>query len=204
MSDNPFLQVKKERKINVIALVVTFTAIIVTSIALFYFFVFTPNEVSGPSMLPNFEDGDFLLVSRPHTWFYGTEIANTLGITYERGDVVIFREPGAGDIVKRIIGKPGDSVRIENGVFFVNGEAVEEQFTILNNERLDGVFLIDGGSAVILDEGEFFLAGDNRDVSFDSRSLGPINISDIKGKVIFRIYPSESFGSIKRGDLGLN
>ncbi len=198
-NENPFLKIKKEKKRNVPAIVITVVAVLITSLALLYFFVFTPNEVSGPSMLPNFNDGEFLLVSRPHSWFFGTDLSNTLGLEFERGDVVIFSQPGEGDIVKRIIGVPGDTVRMERGVFYVNGNLVSENFGIFNNERKDGDFLKNGGASVTLKPDEFFLAGDNRDVSFDSRSLGPIGIEAIKGKVIYKIFP---FERVKKGDLG--
>jgi signal peptidase I len=203
MAQNPFFEEKKQKR-NYFALVVTVLAIIITVMAFIYFFVLTPNEVKGPSMLPNFEDGQVLLVSRPYTWLWDTGIGNTLGIKYQRGDVVIFKHPSEGDIVKRIIALPGETIRLSNGVFYINGQLASEQFQIINNQRLGGEVLVNNGPGITLGDDEFFLAGDNRDVSLDSRSLGPINIRDIKGKVISIIYPFDELGSVKRGVITLN
>lgn len=188
-ADNPFLRSEKRGKRNYLYLFITFFAVFITIIAILIFLVFTPNEVNGTSMNPNFQDGEFLLVSKPHSWLYGTGLADTLGMNYKRGDVVIFTLPGEGDIVKRVMAVPGDTIRIENGYFYLNGERFVEPFEILNNQRKDGDFLVEGEPAITVPPDHFFLAGDNRDVSYDSRAVGPIPIEDIKGRVILQVFP---------------
>ena len=198
---NPFIKRKKEKKNHFLANIITIIALFITFIALVYFFILTPNEVNGPSMLPNFKDGEFLLVSRPHAWLYGTDFTRNFGLKFQRGDVVVFSQNNEGDIVKRIIGLPGDSIRMVGGEFIINGKAADEQFETLNYEKKDGDFIKNGGNSVTLKADEFFLVGDNRDLSFDSRSLGPINLKHIKGKVIVKILP---FEIVQTGMLKIN
>ncbi|MCA9386581.1 signal peptidase I [Candidatus Dojkabacteria bacterium] len=171
---------------------------VVLSIFLYVFLV-TPNEVDGPSMEPNYNDGDLLFTSKLHRWFNDTTIGDTFGFNYQRGDVVVFQKPGLSDFVKRVIAVPGDTIRIENGVYYVNGERLEEYYNLYNDLRRDGSFLREGDEAIQLGEDEYFLSGDNRNVSHDSRALGPIKDSWIKGKVIFRFWPLSEFGIAERG-----
>ncbi|MCA9386582.1 signal peptidase I [Candidatus Dojkabacteria bacterium] len=185
--DNPFLEDNTVVKRNYLAWVITIFAFIITTSAILYFFVFTPNEVNGPSMLPNYEDNDYLLVSRPYSWFFSSDFGQALGIEYKRNDVVVFSDKVEGDIVKRIIGMPGETISMKNNYIYINGVQYTETYDILNSLKKDGSKLVNNGPSITLTEQEFFLMGDNRDVSYDSREIGPIDVSRIKGKVIFRL-----------------
>lgn len=191
------------RPTNIFVDILQSIAIAVALSIFLYVFLVTPNEVDGPSMLPNFETGDLLFTSKLHKWFNGTSIGDTLGLDYERGDVVVFQKPGLNDFVKRIIAIPGDEIRLLDGSYYINGDRVEELYDIHNDQRKDGSFLRNGGSAYVLKDDEYFLSGDNRNVSFDSRSLGPIKEEWIKGKVIFRFWPMDKFGIINSGQYEL-
>ena len=164
-----------------------------------YVFILIPNEVDGPSMEPNFVTGDLLFTSKLHSLFNGTEVGNTLNLNYTRGDVVVFQKPGLSDFVKRIIGLPGDSIKLENGIYYINDNKLEEYYNLNNDQKKDGTFLEDGERGYTLKEDEYFLSGDNRNVSYDSRSIGPIKEGWLKGKVIFRFWPLNKFGVVLSG-----
>ncbi|GAB4285009.1 MAG: signal peptidase I [Candidatus Dojkabacteria bacterium] len=196
--------IKKQKKTNVFLDIMQSVAIALTLSVFLYLFILTPSEVDGPSMQPNFETGDLLYTSKLHHWFSDTPFGEMIGLDYNRGDVVVFQKPGLDDFVKRIIAIPGDTIRIEDGFFYVNGEKLIEEYEINNMDKRDGTFLRNGAPPITLGEDEFFLAGDNRDVSYDSRILGPIKREWIKGKVIFRFWPLQKFGIIGSGKTSLS
>lgn len=138
-----------------------------------------PAKVDGGSMLPNYVDGDRLLVSR---------LAYTNSLP-KYGDVVIFySETKRYTLIKRVIGLPGDQIEIKDGKVFRNGTKLDES-DYINIET-------NGDMNVIVEAGHVFVLGDNRPDSADSRyaEVGQVDIAEIKGKVIFRIFPN--FGPI--------
>lgn len=150
--------------------------IAVLAVVLIRSFVAQPFVVSGSSMLPTFLDGDYLLVDE---------------ITYrlrepERGEVIVFRYPGNNRsfYIKRIIGLPGETVSIENGIVSVenaSGKKVLKETYITN--RTAGTFKVE------LQRDQYFVMGDNRSHSFDSRSWGALDKKKIVGLVRFRLWP---------------
>lgn len=188
-NDNPFLEKIPQGKRNYIALIITISAAIITLLAIFYFFVFSPNEVNGPSMLPNYNDNDIVLVSRPFKWLYGSDFSESLGIGFKRDDVVVFNLKSEGDVVKRIIGLPGETISMRNGYIYIDDIQYTPNYQVINILNNDGAALRNNIGSITLGSDEFFLMGDNRDVSYDSREIGPVKIDDIKGKVIFKIWP---------------
>ncbi len=144
-----------------------------------------PVSFQGDSMLPTLVTGDRLLVRRTQT---ATE--------YKRGDVVFFRDPrGVSDtfIIKRIIGLPGESVRASRSVY-INGELLEEPYLQDDVEQFNpsarGVNRIRDAS--------YFVMGDNRLASTDSRDFGVINASQILGRAILRYLPIVRFSKLNR------
>ncbi len=110
---------------------------------------------------------------------------------YEKGDIVMFHyfdAEGDKTVVKRIIAMEGDQIRILDEGVEVNGEIIEEVYTEGKTEGL-----VD----MTVPEGTVFVMGDNRGTSFDSRNMGAIPCSDLKGKVFFRFYPFGEFGTIE-------
>ncbi len=200
-TSNPFFEEPKkpESKGNFIVDILQSIVIAVSLSIFLYLFIITPNEVDGDSMLPNFHTGELLFTSKLHKWLGGTNLGDKLGFDYNRGDVIVFQKPGLDDFVKRIIAEPGDTIAIEDGRYVVNGETLDEEFTINNAQKRDGNFLEDGDPAKKIPDDYFFVSGDNRDVSFDSRELGFIKREWIKGKVILRFWPLDKFGYIEQG-----
>ena len=142
--------------------------------------VMKPTIVKETSMEPNFHDGDYLILNRLKT--------------PEVGDVIVFRsdvsdkETGKKLLIKRVIAKEGDSIKItefgDSCKVLVNGEKEKDTYTKEGTSA--------SGSDVDIEKipsGEYFVMGDNRDVSFDSRDIGCIKKKDVVGTVMARLYP---------------
>ena len=152
-------------------------------------FVFFFARVEGSSMLGTLKDGEVLFV-----WRAGYVFGQP-----QRGDIVICHYPKTKDggyldqkntcYVKRVIGLPGDTVIIRQGTVYINGEALKESY--LETERIDSQSM----EAVVLEEGEYFLMGDNRSDSTDSRRMGAVERGKILGKAVGVVYPFTEFGS---------
>lgn len=150
-------------------------------------FVGCRSRVDGSSMNPTLQDNDNLWVDK---------LSYTFG-NPKRFDVIIFNYNETTTYVKRIIGLPGETVRIDqNGNIYINEQLLVEDYgsdTILPNN------IGRASQPVLLGEDEYFVLGDNRNNSSDSRwpDVGNVNRDDIVGKVVLRIYPFSSFGTIK-------
>lgn len=172
---------------------------VVVSLSIFliiYLTLVQPHQVNGLSMVPNFQSGEYLLTDK---------------ISYrlrepERGEVVVFHAPEAAhcpqgtgcDFIKRIIGLPGERIELKNNTFFVNGQPLEENYIPDDFETLPGAFLKD--RTITLGADEYFVSGDNRPYSSDSRSWGPINRTAIVGRAFFSYWPIKTSGLIKKAE----
>ena len=131
------------------------------------------------SMIPTLNNNDKVLVSR----IYNMD-------NLKRGDIIVFYSQELDErLVKRLIGVPGDEIEIKNGVVFINGVQLNENY-VKNNKDFSGKFKVP--------DGKYLFLGDNRAVSYDSRYWkNPyISSSDIDGKVIFRYYPFKDIGFV--------
>jgi len=149
-------------------------AIALASIFIIYTFMAQPFIVQGASMEPNFSDGDYILIDE---------------ITYrfrepERGEVIVFRNPRNESefYIKRVVGLPGEEI-------VINGEEVKVDGTLLSEDYLPIHGSVVGEKVFDLGEDEYFVMGDNRDQSFDSRSWGPLKEDEIIGTVRLRFWP---------------
>ena len=154
-----------------------------------YFFLGRPFTVSGASMYPTLHNGDRMVLSK-------------VGDIH-RFDVVILKAPDENvEYIKRVIGMPGDTVEMKSGVLYINGKKVDQPF--INTEALakQTVFIDDFTLASLtgeskVPEGKYFVLGDNRGVSKDSRMIGFIDRSAIEGKAVFTIWPFGRIGGQK-------
>ena len=139
------------------------------------YFLFQPFIVKGQSMEPNFENSNYLIVDELSYRFRDPQ----------RGEVVVFRYPKniSQRFIKRIIGLPGEKIEIEAGVVMVNGKILDESKYLLLGVQTSGDIQIS------LDENEYFVLGDNRISSFDSRQWGTLPRKNIIGRVYFRAWP---------------
>lgn len=161
--------------------------VVALGLALFIrFFVAAPYVVSGASMEPNFHDWEYLIVDR---------------ITYDfkepvRGDVIIFDLPQntSRALIKRVIGLPGETIALEGSEVRITNPEHPGGFVLsepyLNPENLGG----STDQRITLGSGEYFVLGDNRRVSADSRLWGVLPYDDIVGRVLFRLYPFSDIG----------
>lgn len=151
------------------------------------YFVFQPFIVSGESMLPNFENSDYLIVDELSYRFSAPQ----------RGDVIVLDYPNdpAQHFIKRIIGLPGETVSIAGGVVTITNDSGK---TVLHEEYIPANFRTDGNLKMQLGQDEYFVMGDNREHSFDSRSWGAVPAKDIVGKPIVRLFPFNAISGISR------
>ncbi len=140
-------------------------------------FVVETFVVRGSSMEPTLHDGQRLLVTKFAYWFSQPQ----------RGDIVIFRSPVSGkdDLVKRVIATPGDRVEIVAGRVYVNGRELEEPYVSRRDPR--------NLPPLTVPEGKYFVLGDNRPNSEDSRFFGLIPRSALKGKAVVIWWPPATF-----------
>lgn len=148
-------------------------------------FIIQPFFVDGSSMVPNFQDGDYLIVDELTFRFRAPQ----------RGEVIVFKFPQneASYFIKRIIGLPGDTVQVKNGTV-----------SVFNKENPEGVQLSEsylisktpGDTQITLQAGEYFVLGDNRTMSYDSRSWGILPVREIVGLVRLRLWPINSARAI--------
>ncbi len=161
--------------------------VVALGLALFIrFFIAAPYVVQGASMEPNFSDWQYLIVDRVSYDF--TEP--------HRGDIIIFDLPQntSRALIKRIIGLPGETIVLSGSRISIINEQNLQGFTLpepyLDPANQGGV----GDMRVTLDQDEFFVLGDNRRVSSDSRMWGALPREEIVGRVLFRLYPFQEIG----------
>jgi len=123
------------------------------------------------------------------------ELAYDLGRP-ERGDIVLFQDPQGGEepLIKRVVGLPGDTLKIRGGKLFVNGELQREPY-VINKPCLRGAPRTCSFGAITVPKGHVFVMGDNRAHSYDSRFFGPVPEGDLIGEALFRFWPPGRIGA---------
>jgi signal peptidase I len=164
--------------------------VIVFAVALFlfmYLLVLQPHKIKGDSMQPNYPDGEYLLTDK---------------VTYrfeepKRGDVVVFQAPtdNGEEFIKRIIGLPGEVVSIKEGKVYVNGKRLDETYLDRDLYTSGGLFL-KNGEEIKVPQNEYFVLGDNRPFSSDSRSWGFIGKDKITGRAWLIYWPPQKGGVV--------
>jgi len=165
-------------------------------------FVAAPNEVDGTSMQPNYATGDRLYTNRLSHWIGDTTVGKSIGLDYKRGDVVVVEKPGIVPLIKRIIGLPGETLRISGGKVYINDKLLEESYLPEGTETNQGTFLKEN-VAVQIPSDNYFVMGDNRKVSSDSRYIGLIERDWLQGKIFLRIWPANEIGIVTTGETQL-
>jgi len=158
------------------------------------YLVFNLHNVDGDSMLPTLHDKEYLITNK---------IANRVG--YKRGDIVIFQYPNmpSKEFVKRLIGLPGEKIQIKSSKVIIYNTKHPEGFVLKETYLSEGMlttqnsFLKEGVIMQIPDD-EFFVMGDNRGVSSDSRQWGFVPRKNMVGTAIIRIWPISNFGILRR------
>lgn len=174
-----------------------FLETIVVSLAIFavvYIFLFQPHQVDGRSMEPNFHDTEYILTDKIS---YKIHAPN-------RGDVIVFHSPQDErvDFIKRIIGVPGDLVKVSGGYVYLNGQKLEEQYINDPGQVVAGRFLREG-QEIEVPIGQYLVMGDNRLHSSDSREWGLVTTGGIVGRAFFRYWPLSEFGPVETAEAEL-
>ena len=150
-------------------------------------FIIQPVEVDGASMEPTLYNADHVLLEKVSYLFSNPK----------RFDVIVFRPEEDKDLyyIKRVIGLPGERVRIEDSIIYINGEPLLENYGLENVIYDPGIAAIE----ITLGEEEYFVLGDNRNRSKDSRnsSVGKVKKESILGRAWFTIWPINDFGTVK-------
>jgi signal peptidase I len=169
---------------------VEFLVIVIIAFALVFGvvrpFIVEAFYIPSESMVPTLEVGDRLFVNKFIYRFHEPE----------RDDIVVFKsvegstEGGQEDLIKRVVGLPGDEISVQDGVLFVNGEAKEEPY--VNHQSPD----TSSFGPVTVPEGKFFMMGDNRADSLDSRFFGAVPFENIEGEAFFIFWPPGHIGVV--------
>ena len=157
--------------------------LIATAIAvLIIVFLYQPVRVEGTSMLPRLDDQDRLFINKFVYRF----------TAIERGDVVVFHYPRDPEksYIKRVIALPGDRLRIDHGTVWLNGQPQVEPY--IPEEYRDNVSYPE----TVIPAGSYFMMGDHRCISSDSRTFGPVARSFIYGKAVFVLWPASDAGTV--------
>jgi signal peptidase I len=146
-------------------------------------FLYQPVKVEGTSMLPGLQDQERIFINK---FVYHFE-------SVARGDVVVFRYPRdpAKSYIKRVVGMPGDRILIDRGRVYVNGRRLTENY--VPRDFLDGRSYPE----VVVPDRSYYVLGDHRSMSNDSREFGPVEQSYIYGKAVFVYWPMDKLGVLR-------
>lgn len=165
--------------------------VILAIMVMIYLFIMSPQEINGASMEPNFHNGEYILTNKVIYRFREPD----------RGEVIIFKSPSNKEIdyIKRIIGLPGDTVKLENSIFYVNGRSISEPYLDPEIRTYGGRFLQEN-IEITVPPGHYFVAGDNRPHSADSREFGPVPKEDFIGLTFLRYWPFDRASLIQKAN----
>ena len=186
-------QRRKEKRENRIEWIKDIIIAIIIAVVIMQFV--RPTIVRQSSMEPNFYEGHYLLLSKQAYGLFGNEP--------DYGQIVVFESELADEngndklLIKRVIGKPGDEITLSGGYVYRNGEKIDEPYIHMQGETWSPY-----GSDItcVVPEGEYFLMGDHREVSVDSRweEVGTVPLDQFQGRVFLRLYPFNQIESFKK------
>ena len=175
---------------GIVSFFLDFLETIVVALSIFvviYLFIVQPHEVKGTSMEPNFHNNEYILTDKISYRFREPK----------RGEVVIFKAPlnQEVDYIKRVIGVPGDRIKVEKGFVYINGTQLDEPYLKDTTTLFPGSVMQEGVEITVGDD-EIIGMGDNRSHSSDSREFGPVPKKLIIGRAFLRYFPLTVFGPI--------
>ena len=156
--------------------------VIILVVLLIRTFIITPVQVRGSSMEPTLKNKEILILKKYDK-------------SYKRFDIVVLKR-GREKLIKRVIGLPGESIEYKNSKLYVDGKEVKEPFKT-NTDTRDFSFDELFGIGIKVPSDSYFVMGDNRNNSTDSRMLGFINKKDIEGTIGIALFPFNKFGKVK-------
>ncbi len=157
--------------------------IVVVLVILVKAFIIMPVQVSGNSMYPTLHNKDIMLLEKVSVKFSDIK----------RGDIIVARHEKT-KIIKRVIGLPGDNLYVKDNTLYINDKKYEEDY-LMDGLITDDFTLLGTANVVKIPKGKYFVMGDNREDSLDSRIFGLVDQNNIEGKAFFTIYPFNRFGT---------
>lgn len=153
--------------------------------AAIYLFVAQFHKVQGNSMVPIFHTGDYLITEKVSYRFRNPQY----------GEIIVLKNPRdeSQDFIKRIIAVPGDTIKILSNTVYLNNQPLPENYLPPGTLTKSGAFL-EEGSLIKVASNQYFVFGDNRDHSSDSREWGPVTKEEIIGRAFFRYFPLQDIG----------
>lgn len=156
-------------------------------------FLFQPFFVQGASMEPNFHDGQYLIINElgyKYTDLFGLATISAFR-DFDRQETIVFRYPKNPEqfFIKRVIGLPGESVAIKNGAVYIYNDIHPDGFLLDESAYLDKSIKTTDMPKLKIGADEYFVMGDNRAFSYDSRVFGPVPKEDLIGRVLLRAWP---------------
>lgn len=154
-----------------------------------YMFLLRPFQVNGDSMFPNFKNTEYVLT-------------NLITLRFHKpvqGDVIVFKAPPEPDkdFIKRVIGLPGDTIMVQNGDVYVNGNKFDQSSFLQPDVKTYGGSFLKDGDTVTVPAGEYFVMGDNRPYSSDSREWGFVPEANIIGESMLVYWPITDWKLVK-------
>ncbi len=157
-----------------------------------YLFFMQPHQVSGHSMEPTLMDKEYVLTDK---------VSYRTG-SPRRGDIVVLHAPEAAncptgtgcDFIKRVLGVPGETVEVKDNGIFINGTKLQESYIAGDVQTLAGKYT--ESRSIVLSADQYFVVGDNRMHSSDSRAWGPVSLDNIVGRAFFLYWPLNKAGVI--------
>ena len=150
--------------------------VIILVVATIRTFIITPIIVQGESMVPTLSGGEVMILKKYDK-------------NYQRFDIVVVNKNVEGNnLIKRVIGLPGETIRYKNNMLYINDKVIDDTYAYGVTENFQ---------EIVLGDDEYFLMGDNREISLDSRSIGVIKKSEIEGTVGIVLYPFNKIGKVK-------
>jgi len=159
-----------------------------------WYFVLSPRAIDGISMFPYLHNTDFILVYK----------LQYITSPPKRGEVVVFKHSETQDYIKRVIGLPGETIKIENGLVYVNEKLLDESGYLDQSVKTQPGAAVREGVDYVVPEGQYLLFGDNRPFSTDCREFGAVPKEYIEGKALVVWFPPEHAKVIKGVDYGSN
>jgi signal peptidase I len=165
-----------------------FIGVVIAILVILRWAVVEPHRVLGHSMVPNFQDGDYIITNKLVTHFS----------LPQRGEVIILYNPRNHDqvFIKRVIGLPGEKVKVQYGQVYINDQVLSEPYLPPNTLTSGGAFLPEGEEFTVGTD-QYFVMGDNRGGSSDSREWGPLQKDLVVGQALLRYWPPQKAAIIK-------
>lgn len=150
-----------------------------------YLFVAQFHKVSGNSMVPTLHTGDYLITEKVSYRFRNPK----------HGEIIVLQNPRdeSQDFIKRIIALPGDTIEIKDNILYINNQPLQEKYLPQGTPSRSGAFITEGTPIKVADN-QYFVLGDNRAHSSDSRDWGPVTKGEIVGRAFFRYFPIPDIG----------